>query len=133
MEKKYKYTKTTVSSVKYHFVFCPRYRRKIFNIPGFKERFKELVSEACEEHGIEIINLSCGDDYVYIYVSVFPSMSTRDIMNCIKSCTTVTLRKEFEQLKAMPNLWTRNYFVTTESGVDQETIQWYVNSQKKRP
>ena len=29
---KYKHTKTTVSLINYHFVFCPRYRRKIFNI-----------------------------------------------------------------------------------------------------
>lgn len=91
------------------------------------------MNEACEDHEIEILNITCGDDYVYIYVSVLPTMSIRDIMNCIKSCTTVTLRKEFDQLKAMPNLWTRNYFVTTASSVDQETIQWYVNSQKKRP
>lgn len=133
MEKNYKFTKTTVSSIKYHFVFCPRYRRKIFNIQGFKERFKELVEEACKEHGIEILKMDCGEDYVYIYVSVFPAISIKDIMNCIKSCTTVRLRKEFEQLKGMPNLWTRNYFVTTDNNVSPETIQWYVNSQKKRP
>lgn len=133
MKKDYKFTKTTVSSIKYHLVFCPRYRRKIFNIPGFERRFKELVSAACEEQEIEILDMECGEDYVYIYVSVIPAISIRDIMNCIKSCTTVTLRKEFEQLKAMPNLWTRNYFVTTENRIDHETIQWYVNSQKNRP
>ncbi|MFQ4200724.1 IS200/IS605 family transposase, partial [Clostridioides difficile] len=27
----------------YHFVFCPRYRRKIFNIEGLEDRFKILV------------------------------------------------------------------------------------------
>ena len=34
MKNEFKYTKTTVSLINYHFVFCPRYRRKIFNIPG---------------------------------------------------------------------------------------------------
>ena len=34
MKNLYKHTKTTVSLINYHFVFCPRYRRKIFNIPG---------------------------------------------------------------------------------------------------
>ncbi|MGE8204765.1 IS200/IS605 family transposase, partial [Heyndrickxia sp. NPDC080065] len=27
---KYRRTSTTVSLINYHFVFCPRYRRKIF-------------------------------------------------------------------------------------------------------
>ncbi|MCI7322723.1 MAG: IS200/IS605 family transposase, partial [Lachnospiraceae bacterium] len=34
MKNDYKRTATTVSLINYHFVFCPRYRRKIFLIPG---------------------------------------------------------------------------------------------------
>ncbi|MEJ6528296.1 IS200/IS605 family transposase, partial [Exiguobacterium sp. USCH10] len=30
METNYRRTHTTVSLINYHFVFCPRYRRKIF-------------------------------------------------------------------------------------------------------
>ncbi|PRO64475.1 IS200/IS605 family transposase, partial [Alkalicoccus urumqiensis] len=30
MENQYRKTNTTVSLLNYHFVFCPRYRRKIF-------------------------------------------------------------------------------------------------------
>ncbi|MBQ3962495.1 MAG: transposase, partial [Erysipelotrichaceae bacterium] len=40
MNNDYRRTKTTVSLINYHFVFCPRYRRKIFNIPGVAESFK---------------------------------------------------------------------------------------------
>ncbi|MDD6451927.1 MAG: transposase, partial [Lachnospiraceae bacterium] len=43
MENQYKRTATTVSFINYHLVFCPRYRRKIFNIPGVEDRFKELT------------------------------------------------------------------------------------------
>lgn len=32
----------------YHFVFCPRYRRKIFLYQGVEKRFKELVSQKYE-------------------------------------------------------------------------------------
>ncbi|MCB2351686.1 IS200/IS605 family transposase, partial [Clostridium estertheticum] len=38
MENKYRTTKTTVSLINYHFIFCPRYRRKIFLIPNVEER-----------------------------------------------------------------------------------------------
>ena len=45
MKNEYRHTKTTVSMINYHFVFCPRYRRKIFLIPGVEGRFKELIRE----------------------------------------------------------------------------------------
>lgn len=48
MENKYRHTNTTVSLINYHFVFCPRYRRKIFLIPNVEERFKELVKIKCK-------------------------------------------------------------------------------------
>ncbi|WP_459796535.1 transposase, partial [Alkalibacterium sp. m-11] len=41
----YRRTKTTVSLINYHFVFCPRYRRKIFLNPSLEERFKKLVQD----------------------------------------------------------------------------------------
>ena len=37
METKYRRTQTTVSFINYHFVFCPRYRRKIFDIPEVEQ------------------------------------------------------------------------------------------------
>ena len=43
MKNEYKQTKKTVSLINYHFVFGPRYRRKIFNIEGLEQRFKELT------------------------------------------------------------------------------------------
>lgn len=49
MKDEYRNTKTTVSLINYHFIFCPRYRRKIFLIKGVEERFEELVKLKCEE------------------------------------------------------------------------------------
>lgn len=133
MNIKYKQTKTTVSLINYHFVFCPRYRRKIFNIQGIEDRFKELTIAECNKQGIEILDLECHIDHVHIFVSVLPTMSVPDIMNHIKGCTSHQLREEFPQLKAMPSLWTRSYFVSTADNVSSETIKWYVDTQKTRP
>lgn len=133
MRNEYKHTKTTVSLINYHFVFCPRYRRKIFNIPGVEERFKELTIAACQKHGIEILAMECHIDHVHMFVSVLPTMGIPDIMRQIKGCSSVELRQEFPKLRAMPSLWTRSYFVSTAGYVSSETIQWYVNTQKTRP
>ncbi|MSS38046.1 IS200/IS605 family transposase [Clostridium porci] len=133
MKNEYKHTKTTVSLLNYHFVFCPRYRRKIFNIPKVEDRFKELTLAKCEECGIEVLSQECHIDHVHMFVSALPAMSIPTIMQQIKGATSVELRKEFPQLKAMPSLWTRSYFVSTAGNVSSETIKWYVETQKTRP
>ena len=132
MKNEYKYTKTTVSLINYHFVFCPRYRRKIFNIDGVEERFKELTIAECERCGIDILALECHVDHVHIFVSVLPTMSIPEIMVRIKGASSHELRKEFPQLKAMPSLWTRSYFVSTAGNVSSKTIKKYVDTQKTR-
>ncbi len=67
MEREYKQTKTTISFIKYHFVFCPRYRRKIFKITGLEERFASLTRDECDKGGIDILSLECGSD---MFISV---------------------------------------------------------------
>ena len=133
MKNEYKRTKTTVSLINYHLVFCPRYRRKIFNIPGVENRFKELTAMECQAHNIDILAMECHIDHVHIFVSVLPIMSIPNIMKHIKGCTSRQLREEFPQLKAMPSLWTRSYFVSTAGNVSSEIIKWYVDTQKTRP
>ncbi|MBQ4288363.1 MAG: transposase [Clostridia bacterium] len=55
MENQYKRTTTTVSFINYHFVFFPRFRRKIFDIPGVEERFREMVSFIYKKNAILIL------------------------------------------------------------------------------
>ena len=128
-----RHTKNTISYIRYHLVFCPRYRRKIFDIPGLKERFIELTTDEYKKHDIEIISLKCNTDYVYMVISVVPSQDLASIMRIIKGATSVKLREEFSEPHAMTSLWTRHYFVSTSDTLNDETINWYVNTQKKRP
>lgn len=132
MENKYRTTHTTVSLINYHFVFCPRYRRKIFSIPKVEERFKQLIRSICDELEIEIIAMECDKDHSYLVLNCLPTLSPADIMQKIKGSTSRELRKEFSQLSKMPSLWTRNYFISTAGNVSSETIKKYVENQKTR-
>jgi len=123
---------TTVSLINYHFVFCPRYRRKIFLIPKVEQRFKELVELKCKELKIEIIAIKCDSDYVYMFLDCLPTLSPSDVMQQIKGYTSKILREEFCELSKMPSLWTRHYFVSTTDSVCNETIKKYVENQRKR-
>lgn len=132
MENKYRYTNTTVSLINYHFVFCPRYRRKIFLIPNVEKRFKELVEIKCKELEIEIIAIECDKDHSHMFLNCLPTLGPSDIMRQIKGYTSKILREEFPVLSKMPSLWTRSYFVSTAGNVCSETIKKYVENQKKR-
>lgn len=132
MENKYRKTKTTVSLINYHFIFCPRYRRKIFDIPNVEDRFKDLVNDICKEMEIEIIAIECDKDHCHIFLNCLPTLSPSDIMKKIKGITSKILRQEFQVLSKMPSLWTRSFFVSTAGNVSSETIKQYVENQKTR-
>ncbi len=132
MNNQYKRTKTTVSLINYHFVFCPRYRRKIFLIPGVEDRFKVLVRMICMDRGWDIIALECDKDHCHLFVSAMPTDSPHDIIKAVKGATSHALRDEFPQLCGMSSLWTRSYFCSTAGAVSSETIERYVKSQKQR-
>ena len=132
MLNEYRRTKTTVSFIQYHFVFCPRYRRKIFLNSQVEERFKTLVREICDELEIEILAMECDQDHVHLFLNTLPTFSPTDIMAKIKGVTSKKLREEFPHLQHLPSLWTRSYFVSTAGNVSSETIRRYVENQKKR-
>ena len=54
MQNDYISTKTTVSMIHYHFVFCPRYRRKIFLIKGVEDMFKQLTINEYKRRNIQM-------------------------------------------------------------------------------
>jgi len=132
MDNKYRKTKTTVSLINYHFVFCPRYRRKIFLIEGVESRFKELVNKISKEMNLKVIALECDVDHVHLFINAKPTISPSKIMYHLKGETSKIIREEFEKLNQMPSLWTRSYFVSTAGEVSSKTIKEYVENQKKR-
>ena len=132
MKNEYKRTSTTVSMLNYHFVFCPRYRRKIFLIDGLEDRFKESVLQICEQNQMEVLAMECHVDHVHLFLSSLPKYSPADIMRIVKGNTSRVLLSEFSDVLRSPTVWTRSYFVSTAGNVSSETIRRYVENQKTR-
>ena len=116
----------------YHFVFCPRYRRKIFLIDGLETRFKESVLQICEQNQMEVLAMECHVDHVHLFLSALPKYSPADIMRIVKGNTSRVLLSEFSDVLRSPTVWTRSYFVSTAGNVSSETIRRYVETQKTR-
>ena len=127
----YQNTKNVTYMIKYHIVFCARYRRKLFLIAGVEEQFKELAQKVLNKMGIEIVSIDCNVDYVYLILKCSPQITPADIVYNIKRYTGPRLIKSCKKLQKMCNVWTRNYLISTEDTLDEETINYFVNAQKK--
>ena len=132
MKQEYRHKNTSVSLVNYHFVFCPRYRRKIFFIEGLEEQFKNIVKEVCNNLDIQIIAMECDTDHAHLFLNSPPTIPPSEVMSRIKGVSGRRLIQNIPQLNKMKNLWTRSYFVSTAGAVSSETIKIYVEMQKNR-
>lgn len=132
MDIKYRVTKTTVSYLRYHIIFCPRYRRHIFKVNGVAELTEQLVKNKCEEMNIEVLNIFLGIDYIYLFIDVPASLNPSEVITHIKNHTSTRIRNEYEEFSKMPGLWTRSYFISTEDEITQKTIHEFVERQQKR-
>jgi putative transposase len=127
----YKHKNTSVFLLRYHFVWCPKRRRKVL-VGALGERLKELLREKAEEMGWEIIALEVMPDHVHLFISVDPDMAPSQVMHRLKGYTSRVLRKEYPHLIRLPALWTRSFFVSTAGMVSSKTIEQYIAAQKTR-
>ena len=68
---------------KYHIVFAPKYRRKVF-YDEHRLEVREILRKLCEWKGVEIIEGEVCPDHVHILVSIPPKMSVSVFMGYLK-------------------------------------------------
>ena len=114
----------------YHFVWCPKYRRKVL-IGKIGARLKELLHEKTVHLEVKIIALEIMPDHVHTFVQAPPTIAPNRLVAAMKGNTSRLLRQEFPELESkLPTLWTRSYFVSTHGHVSAEVIKKYVEEQK---
>lgn len=130
MPKGYTSSNTSVHFMHYHFVWCPKYRRKVITT-DIESRLKEIINDISLENGWEIIALETMPDHVHLFIKTDPTIAPNNVIAKIKGRTSRILRSEFPQLKRrLPTLWTRSYFVSTHGHVSSDTIMKYLEEQK---
>jgi len=86
-EPRYRTNSGTVFSLKYHLVWCPKYRRKVLVAP-VDNRLKELIAETAEEHGMTVHTMEVMPDHVHLFVEADPTLSVAEIVNRFKGRST---------------------------------------------
>src|SRR5579875_2764099 len=86
MPRGYLSSETTVHFMNYHFVWCPKYRRKVI-IGRIEERLKELIKEKAKELGCEIIALETMPDHVHLFIQAPPTIAQkRKLEDTLETC-----------------------------------------------
>ncbi len=121
-----------VFALKYHLVWCPKYRRPVLT-PPVDARLSDLLHETAAEHGIALRALEIMPDHLHLFVEADPTLCVAEIVNRFKGRSSRVLREEFPSLRSrLPTLWSRSYFAATHGAVSEATIRRYIEGQKGR-
>ena len=123
----------TKYELKYHFVWCPKYRRVVLR--GNVGRYVvKVVNEVAERYDFSVVELAVMPDHVHLFVSAPPEIAPAEIARVVKSITAREIFKRFPGIKRMlwgGNLGERGYFVMSSgTGTTDEMIQRYIQQQR---
>ena len=117
---------------KYHIVFAPKYRRKVF----FEEKraeIREILRKLCKWKGVDIIEGEICPDHVHLLLSIPPKLSVSGLKGYLKGKSSLMIFQKFGDMKfAYRNreFWCKGYYVDTE-GKDTAAIKKYIADQLK--
>ena len=78
---------------KYHIVFAPKYRRKIF-YGEHKEEIGKILRELCEWKEITIIEAEVCPDHIHMLVEIPPKTSVSSFMGYLKGKSSISVERE---------------------------------------
>ena len=118
---------------KYHIVFAPKYRRKVF----YEEKRQEIgaiLRELCRWKGVEIIEAEVCPDHIHMLISIPPKMSVSGFMGFLKGKSSLMIYQRWGNMKFKyrnRQFWCRGYYVDT-IGKNTKAIKEYIATQLKQ-
>ena len=117
-------------SCKYHVVFAPKYRRKVF----YDEKRLEIgaiLRELCRWKGINILEAEVCVDHVHMLLEIPPKLSVSGVMGFLKGKSSLMIYERWGNMKYKyrnRQFWCRGYYVDT-TGKNTKKIKKYIANQ----
>lgn len=128
---RYRHLRGSVSTLTFHFVWCPKFRRKVL-VGRVEKALRALIEAKAAELHCEIVALEVMPDHVHLFLKAPPTLAPQHIANQMKGYTSHELREKFPDLKSrLPSLWSRSYYVGSAGAMSAATIQRYIETQKE--
>ena len=118
---------------KYHVVFAPKYRRKVF----YEEKRLEIgaiLRELCRWKGVEIVEAEVCPDHIHMLLEIPPKMSVSGFMGFLKGKSSLMIYQKWGNIKFKyrnRQFWCRGYYVDT-IGKNAKAIKEYIVNQLKQ-
>ena len=122
----------TTWNCKYHIVFAPKYRRKVF----FGQKRLEIgaiLRSLCAWKEVNIIEAEVCPDHVHMLVEIPPKLSVAGFMGYLKGKSSILIYQKYANMKFKyrnREFWCRGYYVDTV-GKNKKAIQEYIANQLK--
>ena len=117
---------------KYHIVFAPKYRRKVF-YESKRLEIGKILRELCNWKGITIIEAEVCPDHIHMLIEIPPKYSVSSIMGFLKGKSSIMIYSQWGNMKYKyrnREFWCRGYYVDTV-GKNTKKIKEYIANQLK--
>ena len=121
----------------YHILWTTRYGRSYLALREYaayqvKDVVRRIIRQLCEETQSQLHGISVGDNYVYLKVSIRPTLAVTNLVYMIKRESAKALYALIPELRSRTSsLWPRRYFVSTETVYPKQAIQAFVAATPK--
>ena len=122
----------TVWNCKYHIVFAPKYRRKVF----YGQRrydIGQILRELCRWKGVNLLEAEACPDHIHMLVEIPPKMSVSSFMGFLKGKSSLMIYEKWGNAKYKyrnRQFWCRGYYADT-AGKNERMITEYIRNQLK--
>ena len=117
---------------KYHIVFCPKYRFRIFQDELADYTRQQIESLCRQKDQVEVLEVNIQPDPIHLVLSIPPKYAVSTVMGFLKGKLALRLFQRYEHLGKRywgQHLWSRGYCVSTV-GLDEDKIRKYVKWQE---
>ena len=118
---------------KYHIVFAPKYRRKVF-FGQKRYGIGMIIRELCRWKNVELLSAEACPDHIHILVAIPPKMSVSSFMGFLKGKSSLMIYEKWGNMKFKyrnRQFWCRGYYVDTV-GKNEKKIAEYIANQLKQ-
>jgi len=126
----FKRTSHTKYLIRYHFVWIPKYRKRVLE-GEIAKRIEELIRLCSEINEFEIVELKILSDHIHLLLDAKPQYSPSKIMNLIKGGSSKKIREEFPELEEIywgDSFWCDGFFIETVGRINQDQVQEYIKN-----
>lgn len=115
---------------KYHIVFAPKYRRKVFYETKRLE-IGQILRQLCNWYGANLLEAEACPDHIHILVEIPPKHSVSSFMGYLKGKSSIMIYNKWGNMKYKYRnraFWCRGYYVDTV-GKNTKAIAAYIQHQ----